>query len=70
MNGTPVSVSDSFTESIEPGGMALVCGNSGAGGINTWTAGNVDTYAVTAQVDPENFTDECVETNNTLSGVW
>ncbi len=69
LDGTPISVSDDFTESIVPGGMALVCGNNGVGGTNTWTAGEVGTYMVAAQVDPENFTDECVETNNTLSGV-
>jgi hypothetical protein len=47
--------------------MALICGNRGSNGINTWTADTVGSYTVTAQVDPDNSIDECVETNNALT---
>jgi beta-glucosidase len=67
LNGQQVSWSDEFTGSIPPGGMALICGNKGVGGINTWTADSVGLYTVTAQVDPDNSIDECVEGNNTLT---
>jgi beta-glucosidase len=66
VNGQQVSFSDEFTGSIPPGGMALICGNRGPGGSNTWTADSVGSYAVTASVDPDNAVDECVEGNNTL----
>jgi len=69
VNGIPVAVANDFTESIVPGGMALVCGNGAIAGANTWTAAVVGVNTVTAQVDPENFTDECVEGNNSLTSV-
>jgi beta-glucosidase len=67
LNGREVSWSDEFTGSIPAGGMALVCGNRGSNGINTWTADTVGSYTVTAQVDPDNSIDECVETNNSFT---
>ncbi len=67
VNGQPVCWSDEFTGSIPPAGMALVCANAGTGGVNTWTADSAGIYTVTAQADPENAIDECVETNNTVT---
>jgi hypothetical protein len=67
LNGREVSWSDEFTGSIPAGGMALICGNRGSDGINTWTADTVGSYTVTAHVDPDNSIDECVETNNSLT---
>jgi len=64
LNGRQVSWSDEFTGSIPAGGVALICGNRGSNDINTWTADTVRSYTVTAQVDPDNSIDECVETNN------
>ena len=69
VNGSPVSYSDNFSGSIVPGGMALICGNTGAGGVNSWTAGGVGTSTAGAAVDPDNAIDECVETNNVASSV-
>lgn len=67
LDGQQVCWSDEFTGSIPPGGMALICGNKGPGGINTWTADSIGTSTVTAQVDPDNTVDECVEGNNSLT---
>jgi beta-glucosidase len=67
VNGQLVTWCDDFSASILPGGMALLCGNNGPGGSNTWTAPEVGTYSVRADVDPDNTTDECVESNNSSS---
>jgi beta-glucosidase len=67
VNGVPVSWSDELSTPIPAGGMALICGNKGANGINTWTAVDAGSYTVDARVDPENTVDECVETNNVKS---
>jgi beta-glucosidase len=67
VNGQQVSWSDNYTSSIPTGGMALICGNSGSNGINTWTANAIGNYSVGATVDPDNTVDECVETNNSFS---
>ncbi len=67
VNGEQICWSDEFSSSIPAAGMALICGNAGPGGINTWTADSVGPYTVAAQVDPENAVDECVETNNSAT---
>ena len=67
VNGQQISWSDNFTRSIPTGGMALICGNTGITGTNTWTANTVGSYTIEATVDPDNIVDECVETNNSLS---
>ncbi len=67
VNGAAVSWSDDFSGLIAPGGMALLCGNSGPGETNTWTAGGVGNYTVEGVVDPDNAIDECVEGNNACS---
>lgn len=67
LNGQLVSWSDEFSGSIPPGGIALICGNSGPAGINTWTAGGVGTYTVDAVADPDKTIDECLETNNSAT---
>jgi len=67
LDGQQVCWSDEFTGSIPPGATALICGNTGPAGVNTWTADSVGSYAVTATVDPDNAVDECVEGNNSLS---
>ena len=64
VNSKLTSWSDNFNGSIPAGGMALVCANNGAGGINQWTAGSVGPYNIGATVDPDNAVDECVEKNN------
>jgi beta-glucosidase len=67
INGQQVSWSDEFTNSIPAGGMALICGNTGPNGVNTWTASTVGTFNIEATVDPDKTVDECVETNNVFS---
>ncbi len=67
VNGQQVCWSDNYTSSIPAGGMALICGNSGPNGTNTWTATAVGNYSVGATVDPDNTVDECVETDNSFS---
>jgi beta-glucosidase len=64
VNGTLVSWSDQLSTPIPAGGMALICGNTGPKGSNSWTADGAGAYAVEARVDPLNSIDECVETNN------
>jgi beta-glucosidase len=64
VDGQQTSWSDDFKESIPAGGMALLCANSGPGGLNRWTAGGLGTYSIEATADPDNAIDECVETNN------
>ncbi|MEX1276072.1 MAG: glycoside hydrolase family 3 C-terminal domain-containing protein [Bacteroidota bacterium] len=70
VGGQQVSWSDEFNGSIPPGGMALLCGNRGAGGVNTWTASAVGTVVVEAEIDPDDTVDECVESNNGLTAQW
>jgi hypothetical protein len=67
VNGQQVSWSDEFSGSIPPGGMALLCGNRGSGGVNTWAASAVGVYAIEAVIDPDNTVDECVESNNVFA---
>ncbi len=67
VNGQQVSWSDEFSGSIPPGGMALLCGNKGPGGVNTWTPSAVGVSDVEAVIDPDNSVDECVESNNVMS---
>jgi subtilase family serine protease len=67
IKGRQVSWSDNFTDSIPAGGMALICGNTGPNGINTWTASAVGTFAIEAFVDANHTLDECVENNNVFS---
>jgi hypothetical protein len=67
INGRQVSWSDEFTYSIPAGGMALICGNTGPNGVNTWTASTVGICNIEATVDPDNTVDECVEKNNVFS---
>lgn len=69
VNGKQVCWSDAFTASIPTAGMALVCGNAGPGGVNTWPSDSIGTYNVQAVVDPDNTIDECDETNNTASAL-
>ncbi|HSQ76709.1 MAG TPA: fibronectin type III-like domain-contianing protein, partial [Bacteroidota bacterium] len=64
LGGFPVSYVISPAASIPPGGMALLCGDSGPAGSASWTAGEPGAYAVTATVDPGSTVDECVEGNN------
>ncbi len=67
VNGRTVSWSDEFSGTLGPGGMVLVCGNSGPADTSTWTADSVGSYDVVAQVDPDNTIGECVEGNNSYS---
>ncbi|MEO8398933.1 MAG: glycoside hydrolase family 3 C-terminal domain-containing protein [Ignavibacteriaceae bacterium] len=64
VNGLEVSKSIELTESILPGGMKLVCANSGNGGLNYWTAEDPGSYSIEAIVDPNNHIDEWIEDNN------
>jgi beta-glucosidase len=73
VNSQQVSWSDEFTNSIPAGGMALICGNAGPNGVNTWTASTVGTFNMEATADPDNTVDECVKTNNIFTSqfsVW
>jgi beta-glucosidase len=67
VDGKTVSWSDEFSDTLAPGGMALICGNRGPLDTNTWAAGGVGTYTVGAVVDPDDTIDECVESNNSSS---
>jgi len=67
LGGTLVSSVTGYSSSIPPGGMALLCGDSGPGGIATWTAAGAGSYALAAVADPGNTVDECSEGNNTAS---
>jgi beta-glucosidase len=67
IKGRQVSWSGNFTDSIPAGGMALICGNAGPNGDNTWTASTVGTFNVEATIDPYHTLDECVENNNVFS---
>ena len=67
VNAQQICWSDDYKESIPAGGMALLCANSGPGGVNRWTADGVGSYAINATADPDNTIDECVETNNAVT---
>jgi beta-glucosidase len=70
VNGVQTAVAVDSLKSIPVGGMTLVCSDSIIGIPPTWTAAEVGNFAITAQVDPENTMDECVESNNGIaSGV-
>lgn len=64
VGGQQISWSDEFSGSIPPGGVALLCGNKGQGGVNTWSATAIGAVSIEAVIDPDNTVDECVESNN------
>lgn len=69
VNGQEVCASDEFTGSIPVCGSALICANTGPDGTNMWTPPGIGDYQVMAYVDPGNSIAECVETNNTCTGL-
>lgn len=69
INGEPVSKSTSFTNSIPAGGMALVCGEQGVNGTNSWIAGKPGSYEIEASVNDDKLIQETIDTNNTLTKV-
>ena len=69
LNGQNVSRSTEFSGSIPVGGMALVCGNLGINGTNTWVAGKSGTYQVEAVVNGDNSISETIDTNNSASTI-
>jgi beta-glucosidase len=70
VSGLPVTVSDEFTGSIPPGGMAFVCATKGiAGPENRWMPPGVGTFIVTASVNADRVIDESITENNTMEKV-
>jgi hypothetical protein len=68
LNGQQISKSTNFTGSIPAGGMALVCGNLGINGSNSWVAGKPGSYNIGAVVNEDKTIPETIDTNNTASG--
>lgn len=65
VNGLPISLSDEFTGSIPPGGMALVCATKGVTGApNRWVPTGVGNATVSATVNPGKTIDESNPANN------
>ncbi|MFZ2322518.1 MAG: glycoside hydrolase family 3 C-terminal domain-containing protein [Ignavibacteriaceae bacterium] len=64
VNGKLVSRSVEFSDSIQVGGMALVCGNTGDNYINYWIAEKPGTYTIEAIVDDNSLIPEINENNN------
>jgi beta-glucosidase len=69
INGEPVSKSTGFTNSIPAGGMAMVCGEQGFNGANSWIAGKPGSYEVEASVNDDKLIQETIDTNNTSTSV-
>jgi beta-glucosidase len=67
LNGQQISKSSGFTNSIPAGGMALVCGNLGINGSNTWIAGKKGIYNIVASVNDDKTIQETTDTNNTAT---
>ena len=67
VNGTPLSYSDEFSQSIPAGGMALICANRGVAGSNRWVADTLGAFAIECTVDPNNVIDETRNDNNGLA---
>jgi hypothetical protein len=67
VEGVPLFDSDDYSGSIPPGGMAHVCANRALSGSPAWIADSNFHHTISAVVDPENFFDECVETNNEVT---
>ena len=65
VNGRQISKSVEMTNSIPAGGMALVCGNLGINGSNSWIASKPGTYNVEAMVNSDKIISETIDTNNT-----
>ena len=65
LNGKEISKSTGFSKSIHAGGMALICGNAGISGTNSWTAGKPGDYQIEASVNSSNTIQETIDTNNT-----
>ena len=69
VNSTLVSRSVEFSDSIQVGGMALVCGNIGDNDINYWIAEKPGTYTIEAIVDDNSLIPEINENNNYKTSV-
>ena len=69
INGEPVSKSTSFTNSIPAGGMALVCGEQGVKGANSWISGKPGSYEIQASVNNDKSIQETIDTNNTSTSI-
>ena len=67
VDGTEVSQSIDFDSAIPVGGMALVGANIGFDGKSSWSASQVGTFSLKAEVDADSRIDECIESNNAKS---
>lgn len=64
LNGTTISRSIEFSDSIPAGGMKLVCGNVGENDSNFWIADLSGNYSIEAIVDENNLIPETNKNNN------
>ncbi len=65
VDGNEVSHAVKFNESIPAGGMALVCADTGiSNGTNSWSAGQVGNFEVSAVVNSGKSIDELISNNN------
>ena len=67
VNGEEVSDAINFTKPIKPGGMALVCANTGPAESNKWFADKTGKFEISAVVNPNNSIDECIKNNNSFT---
>jgi hypothetical protein len=69
LDGEEKAFAENFTGIIPPGGMAFIEADGGPTGTNQWNADSLGTFVVSAEVDPGNTVDECVEENNGSSAI-
>lgn len=63
IDGSQKAVSATFSDSLAPGSVKLICSDVG---INYWIPPVNDTFLLGAYIDPDNSFDENIETNNQM----